>query len=230
MSGSTSSETSSHMKQYYYADTNSEPVGPVTLDELHALFSKRVIDHSTPVIVEGDTDWSNYRAMVKEVEHSVMTQAILRGCLNLGIGLFLGLLVGLTFPFRIIKRSLSEVIKWGMNKCVPLVSRREMMSFIGNCWITIFIITITFLCIIDIVTIPVLGSSYFMSLIPMPGFVSAISAAMLENKDFIGRTEVMFGQTVLVYFIVIPFIALIGELFDILATIGGRTEAKSMKS
>jgi uncharacterized integral membrane protein len=66
------------MKNYYYSDENSKPIGPVSIDELDALFAKQQINHSTPVIGEGDEKWSEYRTIqrVKAIEASPTVRGI----------------------------------------------------------------------------------------------------------------------------------------------------------
>lgn len=68
----------STMKNYYYSDENSKPIGPVSIDELDALFAKQQINHSTPVIGEGDEKWSEYRTIqrVKAIEASPTVRGI----------------------------------------------------------------------------------------------------------------------------------------------------------
>jgi hypothetical protein len=51
------------MKNYYYSDEHSKPIGPVSLDELDALFAQQKISHATPVIGEGDEKWSDYQSI-----------------------------------------------------------------------------------------------------------------------------------------------------------------------
>ena len=46
--------------KYYYADASKKPVGPYTLEELHALATRGVITPTTKVIAKGDRQWVAY--------------------------------------------------------------------------------------------------------------------------------------------------------------------------
>jgi Ca-activated chloride channel family protein len=45
---------------YYYADASKQPVGPYSLEELHALASRGVITPTTKVIAKGEKSWMAY--------------------------------------------------------------------------------------------------------------------------------------------------------------------------
>lgn len=49
---------------YYYTDSNNQPVGPMTADQLHTLYQDGAITLETFVISEGATDWQAYRNIV----------------------------------------------------------------------------------------------------------------------------------------------------------------------
>jgi len=46
---------------YYYADANNQPVGPLSAEQIHALYQVGEITLDTLVIPEGATDWHRYR-------------------------------------------------------------------------------------------------------------------------------------------------------------------------
>ena len=51
--------------KYYYADASKKPVGPYTLEELHALATRGVITPTTKVIAKGEKSWMAYSQMPK---------------------------------------------------------------------------------------------------------------------------------------------------------------------
>ena len=47
---------------YFFADANRQAVGPVSSDQLHAMYQSGGIALDTPVIPEGGSEWQTYRA------------------------------------------------------------------------------------------------------------------------------------------------------------------------
>ncbi len=48
---------------YYYADADNQPQGPVTEEALKQLCNEGTISHDSFVIGEGETDWKTYRSI-----------------------------------------------------------------------------------------------------------------------------------------------------------------------
>ncbi len=48
---------------YHYADSENQVIGPITDDELHALYRSGTITEDTNIFPEGDTDWRPYRSI-----------------------------------------------------------------------------------------------------------------------------------------------------------------------
>ena len=48
---------------YYYADSDNKPVGPLAEDELHGLYQGGQITLDTFIVPEGDSEWSAYRSL-----------------------------------------------------------------------------------------------------------------------------------------------------------------------
>jgi hypothetical protein len=55
-------------KTYFYADSNNQPIGPVTRDEILALKSRGVVNGQTQVIAEGDSVWTPLSAAISPVD------------------------------------------------------------------------------------------------------------------------------------------------------------------
>ena len=48
---------------YYYADSNNQPVGSISEDQLHELYRAGSVNLDTFVIPEGETEWMAYRTI-----------------------------------------------------------------------------------------------------------------------------------------------------------------------
>ena len=46
---------------YHYADASNQPIGPVTTEQLHALYRSGEVTLDTFIIAEGASDWQAYR-------------------------------------------------------------------------------------------------------------------------------------------------------------------------
>ena len=54
---------------YHYADSENQVIGPITDDELHALYRSGTITEDTNIFPEGDTDWRPYRSIALSPLH-----------------------------------------------------------------------------------------------------------------------------------------------------------------
>ena len=49
--------------QYHYADKDNQVVGPISEEELHALYRSGAVTADTNIFPEGETDWRSYRSV-----------------------------------------------------------------------------------------------------------------------------------------------------------------------
>ena len=48
---------------YYYADSSNQPIGPISIEQLHALSRDGTIGMETFILPEGSEDWQQYRSI-----------------------------------------------------------------------------------------------------------------------------------------------------------------------
>ena len=58
---------------YYYADAQNQPVGPIAEEQLHELFRSGNITLDSFIIAEGETEWKAYNSLTSS---SVMTSCV----------------------------------------------------------------------------------------------------------------------------------------------------------
>ena len=124
---------------YYYANTEKKPTGPVSFADLQKLATAGAITASTPVIREGSPSWSTWGEVAKTdaptsslsqgtasepdattiVADKVMNSVKSMPIGDILIGILLILISFFTTPFTVLVRACKNLAEWGDSRHLP---------------------------------------------------------------------------------------------------------------
>ena len=70
---------------YYYADADSQPVGPYTMEQLQQLYQQGTLYENSWVIVEGAAEWKSYASLFPPVIDSGRNEGHIKRCISCGV-------------------------------------------------------------------------------------------------------------------------------------------------
>lgn len=154
---------------YYYANSEKKPTGPVSFADLQKLAASGVITASTPVIREGAPSWSTWGEVASTdaptstlsrvpapepdataiVADKVMSSVKSMPIGDILIGILLILISFFTTPFTVLLRACKNLAEWGESRHLP-TSESEIpvltyFTIVGRplahvMWLVIFVI------------------------------------------------------------------------------------------
>ena len=206
------------MSTYYYADANSQSIGPYPLSELKSLASTGVITASTPVIEHGSSAWSTFSAVSAEHQPSEIAEAVvhqarkIQGQVQASLaeiawgaaffGLLLVILHLLILPYSILNKCLKDLSAWGQASRLPSgMSDHSALAF------TLVVLRSPAIVILTLVNIGFV--IYFLS----TGRPTPFDNSGYGTFDFSTRVSPAILRLVITYFEIIP----IAFVFDLLA-------------
>lgn len=124
---------------YYYANTEKKPTGPVSFADLQKLAAAREIGSSTPVIREGTSSWSTWGEVAKtdapastpsqvpapeQDATAIVADKVVSSVKSLPIGdALIGILLIVvsffTTPFTVLVRACNNLAEWGKARRLP---------------------------------------------------------------------------------------------------------------